>query len=142
MVGSLVGNDFKSSMLVVPLLDHDPTTGQRIDYRALSHAIEQIRDRVRRPTRKAPARMHVIGFAKLVGDLIDGLMQVALYFGLAALIATAIIWLLHALRAQHRAGDRLLAGGRGLAARAGGRRSASSSTRIRSWCPSSCSPSA
>ena len=36
--------------------------------------------------------MHVIGFAKLVGDLIDGLVQVALYFGLAALIAAAIIY--------------------------------------------------
>ncbi len=35
----------------------------------------------------------MIGFAKLVGDLIDGLMQVALYFGLAALIAAVIIWL-------------------------------------------------
>ena len=31
----------------------------------------------------------MIGFAKLVGDLIDGLLQVALYFGLAALIAAA-----------------------------------------------------
>ena len=37
--------------------------------------------------------MHVIGFAKLVGDLIDGLMQMGLYFGLAALIAAAIICL-------------------------------------------------
>ena len=37
--------------------------------------------------------MHVIGFAKLVGDLIDGLVQVSLYFGLAALIAAVIIWL-------------------------------------------------
>ena len=46
IVGSLVGNDFKSSMLVVPLLDIDPNTGQRIDYRKLSHAIEQIRERV------------------------------------------------------------------------------------------------
>jgi predicted RND superfamily exporter protein len=90
VVGSLVGNDFKSSMLVVPLLDTDPTTGQRIDYRTFSHAIEQIRERVEAG---GSARMHVIGFAKLVGDLIDGLMQVALYFGLAALIATAIIWL-------------------------------------------------
>ena len=35
----------------------------------------------------------MIGFAKLVGDLIDGLLQVSLYFGLAALIAAAIIWL-------------------------------------------------
>jgi predicted RND superfamily exporter protein len=90
IVGSLVGNDFKSTMLVVPLLDVDPTTGQRIDYRQMSHSIEQIRTRVEGG---AGAKMHVIGFAKLVGDLIDGLMQVALYFALAAVIATAIIWL-------------------------------------------------
>ena len=50
IVGSLVGNDFKSSMIVVPLLDIDPSTGKRVDYRALSHAIENIRDRVRRPS--------------------------------------------------------------------------------------------
>ena len=90
IVGSLVGNDFKSSMLVVPLLDIDPSTGQRLDYRALSHAIEKIRDRV---DAEGVVRVHVVGFAKLVGDLIDGLMQVAMYFGLAALIATAIIYL-------------------------------------------------
>jgi predicted RND superfamily exporter protein len=90
IVGSLVGNDFKSSMLVVPLLDTDPTTNQRLDYRKFSHAIEQIREHVEAD---GSARMHVIGFAKLVGDLIDGLMQVALYFGLAAAIAAAIIWL-------------------------------------------------
>ena len=63
-------------------------------------------------------RVHVIGFAKLVGDLIDGLVKVMAFFGVAALIATAIIYALHALRAQHRAGGRLLAGRRGLAARA------------------------
>src|SRR6185436_19895517 len=77
IVGSLVGNDFKSSMIVVPLLDVDPTTGQRIDYRALSHSIEKIRARVEAD---GSARLEVIGFAKLDGDLIDGLMQVGLYF--------------------------------------------------------------
>ena len=90
IVGSLVGNDFKSSMLVVPLLDTNPTTGQKLDNRALSHAIEKVRARVEA---SGVARVHVIGFAKLVGDLIDGLMQVAMYFGVAALVATAIIWL-------------------------------------------------
>ncbi len=96
IVGSLVGNDFKSTMLVVPLLDIDPSTGQRIDYRAFSHAIEKIRSGVEAD---GSARMHVIGFAKLVGDLIDGLVQVSLYFGLAALIAAVIIWLYtHCLR--------------------------------------------
>src|SRR4029453_8357370 len=85
--GSLVGNDFKSTMLVVPLLDIDPTTGQRLDYRELSRSLEKMRDRVEA---EGAAKVHVIGFAKLVGDLIDGLMQVALYFALAALIAAAI----------------------------------------------------
>ncbi|HUL63067.1 MAG TPA: MMPL family transporter [Burkholderiaceae bacterium] len=94
IVGSLVGNDFKSAMIVVPLLDQDPTTGQRIDYRALSKRIEAIRDKVEHTggAHQPSIRLHVIGFAKLVGDLIDGLFQVALYFGFAALIAALIIY--------------------------------------------------
>ncbi|HEY2559986.1 MAG TPA: MMPL family transporter [Caldimonas sp.] len=90
IVGSLVGNDFKSTMLVVPLLDNDPATGKHIDVRALSHSLDQLRERVEAD---GHAKVHVIGFAKLAGDLIDGLVQVAMYFGLAALIAAAIIWL-------------------------------------------------
>src|SRR5512137_1640055 len=45
IVGRFVGNDFKSSMIVVPLLDKDPTTGAAIDYQALSRVLEEnIRD--------------------------------------------------------------------------------------------------
>src|SRR4029434_10633375 len=44
-------------------------------------------------TKQAPAiRIHIIGFAKLIGELIDGLLKVMLFFGIAALIATAIIY--------------------------------------------------
>ncbi len=94
LVGSLVGNNFRSSMIVVPLLDADSTTGERLDYRALSKNIETIRARFEAGADGKPAvvKIHVIGFAKLVGDLIDGLFQVATYFGIAALIATAIIF--------------------------------------------------
>ena len=135
-------NDFKSSMIFVPLLDSDPSTGERIDYRALSQ-----RARADAATRKsragtAASSVHVIGFAKLVGDLIDGLVQVTAYFALAALIATAIIYALHALRAHHGAGDGLLAGRRGVAAGLVRAASASSSIRTRSWCRSWCSRSA
>jgi predicted RND superfamily exporter protein len=76
-------------MLVVPLLATDPKTGERIDVRALSQSLEQLRARVEADGK---TKVHVIGFAKLAGDLIAGLMQVALYFGVAALIAAAIIW--------------------------------------------------
>jgi predicted RND superfamily exporter protein len=90
IVGSLVGNDFKSTMLVVPLLDTDTTTGKPIDVRALSHSLDQMRARVEAD---GHVKVHVIGFAKLAGDLMDGLVQVAMYFGLAALIAAMIIGL-------------------------------------------------
>jgi predicted RND superfamily exporter protein len=96
IVGSLVGNDFKSSMLVVPLLDGDaaaaggPGAGPRVDVRALSQSLDALRARVEADGR---TRLHVIGFAKLAGDLVAGLEQVALYFGVAALVAAAIIWL-------------------------------------------------
>jgi uncharacterized protein len=37
-------------------------------------------------------KVHVIGFAKLIGELIDGLVKVMMFFGIAALIATGIIY--------------------------------------------------
>ena len=96
IVGRFVGNDFKSSMLVVPLLDKDPTTGAAIDYRALSRMLEEnIRDRFESTAKDgAPGvRIHMIGFSKLVGDLIDGLAKVMAFFAIAAAIAIAIIYL-------------------------------------------------
>jgi predicted RND superfamily exporter protein len=95
IVGSIVGNNFRSSMIVVPLLDQDPATGGRLDYRQLSAQIEAIRAKVEAAQGGEPqaVRMHVIGFAKLVGDLIDGLYRVAMFFGVAAAIAAAIIFL-------------------------------------------------
>ena len=103
IVGSLVANNFKSSMIFVPLLDKDPTSGQAIDYRVLSRTLEE---KVRATyesagtggekagAQKAPrVRIHVIGFAKLVGELIEGLALVMMFFAVAAAIATLIIYL-------------------------------------------------
>ncbi|MGH6623563.1 MAG: efflux RND transporter permease subunit, partial [Burkholderiaceae bacterium] len=102
IVGSLVGNNFKSSMIFVPLLDKDPATGKGIDYHALSRVLEdKIRakfEAVGNADAKAggkPApqiKVHIIGFAKLIGELIDGLFKVMMFFGIAAIIATIIIY--------------------------------------------------
>ncbi|VVQ16924.1 hypothetical protein PS934_04432 [Pseudomonas fluorescens] len=103
IIGSLVGNNFKSSMIVVPLLEKDPVTGAAIDYHHFSRMLEeQLRNKfefagsnavhVAGEEGKGPIKIRVIGFAKLVGDLIDGLMLIMMYFGAAALIATAIIF--------------------------------------------------
>src|SRR4029079_6903870 len=100
IVGSLVANNFKSSMIFVPLLDKDVATGKRIDYRELSQVIEgeirakyEVSQNVERDGAKTPnIKVHVIGFAKLIGELIEGLVKVMAFFGVAAAIATAIIY--------------------------------------------------
>ncbi|WP_342119409.1 efflux RND transporter permease subunit [Pseudoduganella sp. OTU4001] len=90
VVGSLVANNFKSAMIFVPLLDKDPATGQPIDYKALSDTLEQ---KVRALEKgKYPVKVHIVGFAKLVGELLDGMLQVLMYFGVAAAVATAVIF--------------------------------------------------
>lgn len=95
IVGRFVGNDFKSSMIFVPLMDKDPATGEPIDYRSLSQSLEQnIRARFEGPAGAGgpEIRVHIIGFAKLVGDLIAGMSQVMAYFAIAALIAVVVIF--------------------------------------------------
>jgi predicted RND superfamily exporter protein len=90
IVGSLVGNNFKSTMIFVPLLDKDPATGQAIDYRALAQSIEHT---VQAHQAGAyPVRIHVIGFAELIAELLAGMRQVLMYFGAAAAIATLVIF--------------------------------------------------
>jgi predicted RND superfamily exporter protein len=102
IVGSLVANNFKSSMIFVPLLDKEPGTGKRIDYHGLSKVLDEkirgkyelaktIKDKVL--AKESPnIKVHVIGFAKLIGELIDGLLKVMMFFGIAALIAIVIIY--------------------------------------------------
>ena len=90
IVGSLVARDFKSSMLIVPLLDQDSATGRGIDYHAFSQKLEQLRSQYEA---QGTYKIHVIGFAKLMGDLSDCLILVLLFFALAVLTTLVIIYL-------------------------------------------------
>jgi predicted RND superfamily exporter protein len=90
LVGSLVANDLRSTMIVAPLLDRYADSGQRIDYGQLGRDIEtQLRSK---ETADGKIRVHVVGFGKLVGDLIAGLQQVMAYFAIAAVIAAVILY--------------------------------------------------
>jgi predicted RND superfamily exporter protein len=104
IVGSLVASDFKSTMLIVPLLDKATATGQSINYHQFSQMLEErLRDKIEyagdSASRKAGEegkghyKVRVIGFAKLIGDLIDGLIQVMMFFGLAVVTSLVIIYL-------------------------------------------------
>ncbi|MEE1865073.1 MULTISPECIES: efflux RND transporter permease subunit [Pseudomonas] len=92
--GSLVAGDFKSSMIFVPLLERDPATGLALDYRQFSQALESIRHKYEQGAEPgtAPVRLHIVGFAKVMGELLDGVLEVMSYFLAAALIAALIIY--------------------------------------------------
>ncbi|NWL80935.1 RND transporter [Pseudomonas taiwanensis] len=87
IVGSYVANNLRSSMIFVPLLDINPETGKPLDYSEFSKQLEsQVRS-----LENDKIKIHIIGFAKLVGDLIDGLYDVMAYFAYSVLIASALV---------------------------------------------------
>lgn len=88
LVGSVVANDHKSSTIFVPLLETDPDTGQQLDYGLFSQRLEE---QVRRKFEKPGVRIHIVGFAKLVGDLIHGARAIGLFFLLTVVLTTALV---------------------------------------------------
>ncbi len=93
-VGQLVARDFQSSALIVPLAERDEA-GRELDYAALSAQLEQLRAKYA----SAQIELHITGFAKVAGDLLEGLLQVLGFFGLAAAIVAAIVyWYTRCLR--------------------------------------------
>lgn len=97
VVGTLVSNDLKSSMIIVPLIDKD-AEGNPLDYHDLSRKLEDIRTRYSLGGDSAEAGavkvgVHIVGFAKLVGDLIDGLRKVMIFFLVTAFVISLIIYL-------------------------------------------------
>ena len=95
LIGDLVSLDMRSSVIVVPLMDKDPLTGEPFDYNQFAQFLEKdIRGKyeVAGSDGQPKVRVHIIGFAKLVGDLIDGLTLVMGFFAVAALIVASIIY--------------------------------------------------
>lgn len=88
LVGTLVANDRKSSMIIAPLLEVIPETAKPLDYAAYSDELEKQLRSLQTDTIK----VRIVGFAKLTGDLIAGLFQTMLFFGLSAFIATVFVY--------------------------------------------------
>jgi predicted RND superfamily exporter protein len=93
-IGQLVALDAKSSIIFVPLRATD-INGQKLDYAVFANQL----DALRQEYQANGLIIHVTGFAQLVGDLIDGVRSVIVFFALAVLIAAAAVyWYTRCLR--------------------------------------------
>ncbi|WP_051378701.1 efflux RND transporter permease subunit [Derxia gummosa] len=86
-IGQIVAQDARSSVIFVPLLDHG-ADGRPLDYVRLSEDFE----RLRAEFDGRGVKLHITGFAKIVGDLIEGLRQVLVFFAVAIVIAGAMVY--------------------------------------------------
>lgn len=87
-IGTYVARDMKSSLIEVPLLDINPETGKPLDYREFGIHLKNIISK----HETDDVKIHVVGFAKLINDLIDGLYEVMRYFAISVVIAAACVF--------------------------------------------------
>jgi len=86
-IGQIVALDAKSSVIYVPLLAKD-AEGRPLDYGVLAQRIEGLRAKYE----TQGVKVYVTGFAKIVGDLIDGVRAVLVFFALAVAIAAVMVF--------------------------------------------------
>jgi predicted RND superfamily exporter protein len=97
IVGSLVADDLRSSMIVVPLLPQSAEDQRKGGYKDFWDGVKRIQAKYEQANEQAAPgqprlQVRVTGFAALAGTLIDGLGQVMWFFLAAAGVATLIIF--------------------------------------------------
>lgn len=84
ITGRLVAKDYSGSMVWADLIPESEVN--KLDYQAVAKQLEAIRAKYENEN----TTVHIIGFAKMVGDISDGAMSVIKFF----LITIAFTWLL------------------------------------------------
>src|SRR5215469_2945045 len=87
ILGRLVANDFSGALVSAVVLDQD-AQGRAVDPIRVAHDLEtHVRTPLERPG--GPVDVHIIGFAKVVGDIADGAGSV-LMFAVITLVLTLL----------------------------------------------------
>ena len=98
IVGRLVANDFSGAIISAQLLDVNPATGEPLNYIKVAAQLEEkIRQRfsddVDVVVEPSPVDVHMIGFAKVIGDIAHGATRVVLFFAVAFVITAFFLYL-------------------------------------------------
>jgi predicted RND superfamily exporter protein len=94
-VGRSVASDFTGALVSASLLEIDPQTGQRLNYFEVASKLEALRAKYQSDRHG----VHIIGFAKAIGDIRDGARGVITFFGVAFAITLALmLWFVKDLK--------------------------------------------
>ena len=89
IVGSIVANDYSCAMVKTSLMEIDPDTGEKLNTILFA---EQLETEIRQEFENSKISIHIIGFAKMVGDVANGAKGVVTFFGLAIAITAIMVY--------------------------------------------------
>ncbi|WP_341869640.1 efflux RND transporter permease subunit [Pseudomonas aegrilactucae] len=87
-IGRLVASNMRSSVILLPLQDTSAEGAAPLDYHALSQRLEQLRQQYEGDD----YQIVITGFAKVVGDLMDGLLLMQVFFAATLLICALVLF--------------------------------------------------
>lgn len=88
-IGRLVANDLSAAIVNAELQEFNPETGERVSYQEIAKQLEAIRSKYENDN----IEVNIVGYSKLVGDVIDGLVEVIGFFFIAFLVTTLLLWI-------------------------------------------------
>ncbi|AOS46019.1 MMPL family protein [Lacunisphaera limnophila] len=88
-LGMLVANDYTGAAVIASLQEVDPQTGRTLDYAQVAAALETT---IRAKFQSDTISVHVIGFAKVIGDITDGAKGVLVFFAIALVISAVLLF--------------------------------------------------
>jgi len=96
VVGRMIASDYSCAMVTAQLLETDPQKQEKLDTLAFA---EKLETQVREPLSTDKVSIHIIGFAKMAGDVAEGAKGVLLFFAIAIAFTFVMVWLFcHSLK--------------------------------------------
>lgn len=89
IVGRQVSSDYSCAMVTAQLLELDPQTGEPLDTLAFAAELEE---QLRGQYENDEISIHIIGFAKMIGDVADGAKDVVFFFAIAIAITAIMVF--------------------------------------------------
>jgi len=92
-LGLLVASDFSGALIFAQLQEINPQTGERINYIEVAQYLEKnIRGKFEAQGLDIGLKVRIIGFAKVMGDVADGVLNVILFFAVSFLITGGLVF--------------------------------------------------
>jgi len=90
IVGRMVADDYSCAMVTAQLQEINPDTNEKLDTIAFANQLEA---EVRGQYENEQISVHIIGFAKMVGDVANGAKGVLAFFAVAIAITAVMVYL-------------------------------------------------